>query len=64
MYDASLVIYYYLQIISCSTLDTYEETPIFIPVDITEDSVESVAQMFWGVLSLEVQTQKHYRGGG
>ena len=24
---------------SCATLETYEETPIFIPVDITEEAV-------------------------
>ena len=29
---------------SCATLETYEETPILIPVDITEEVVESVAQ--------------------
>ena len=28
---------------SCATLEMYEETPIFIPVDITEESAESVA---------------------
>ena len=29
---------------SCATLETYKETPIFIPVGITEEAVESVAQ--------------------
>ena len=29
---------------SCTTLETYNKTPIFIPVNITEDAVESVAQ--------------------
>ena len=29
---------------SCATLETYEEMPIFIPVDIMEESVESVAR--------------------
>ena len=29
---------------SCATLETYTETPIFIPVNITEESVESVAR--------------------
>ena len=29
---------------SCATLETYKETPIFIPVDITEEAVESVVQ--------------------
>ena len=28
---------------SCDTLETYEETLIFIPVDITEEAVESVS---------------------
>ena len=36
------------KIISCSTLETYEETPIFIPIDITEGAVESVAQQLLG----------------
>ena len=27
----------------CDTLETYKATPIFIPVNITEESVESVA---------------------
>ena len=31
-------------ITSCATLQTYEETPIFIPLNITEEPVESVAQ--------------------
>ena len=35
-------------ILSCDTLETYEETPIFIPVDITEEAVESVAQKLSG----------------
>ena len=29
---------------SCATLETYEVTPIFIPLDITDKSVELVAQ--------------------
>ena len=29
---------------SCATLETYKETPIFIPVYITEEAVESVAR--------------------
>ena len=29
-------------------LQTYEETPTFIPVDITEEDIESVAQKFLG----------------
>ena len=33
-------------ILSYATLEMYEETPIFIPVKITEEAVESVAQMF------------------
>ena len=31
-------------ILSCATLEIYKETPIFIPVEITEEAVESVAQ--------------------
>ena len=30
----------------CATLETYKEMPICIPVDITEEDVESVAPMF------------------
>ena len=33
---------------SCATLETYEETPIFIPFDITEEAVESVARKISG----------------
>ena len=33
---------------SCSMLETYNETPIFIPVDIAEDAVKSVAQKLSG----------------
>ena len=29
---------------SCSMLERYKETPIFIPVDITEDAVELVTR--------------------
>ena len=29
---------------SCATLETYEETPNFIPIDITEEAVDSVAR--------------------
>ena len=32
----------------CSTLEVYYETPVFIPVDITEDAVESVARKLAG----------------
>ena len=35
-------------ILSCATLETYEETPIFIPVDITEEAVESEARKLLG----------------
>ena len=34
--------------ISCDALETYKETPVFIPVDITEEAVESVAQKLPG----------------
>ena len=34
---------------SYATLETYKETPIFIPVDITEEAVESVAQKRSGI---------------
>ena len=33
---------------SCATLETYEETPIFIPVDIKEEAVKSVARKLSG----------------
>ena len=33
---------------SCATLETYEETPIFISVDITEEAVELVTQNLLG----------------
>ena len=33
---------------SCATLETYEETHIFIPVDITEEALESVARKLLG----------------
>ena len=33
---------------SCGTLETYEETHIFIPINITEKAVESVAQKLSG----------------
>ena len=36
---------------SCATLKTYEETPIFVPVDITEEAVESVSQNVLGAPS-------------
>ena len=32
----------------CATLETYDETPIFIPVNITEEAVESVAHKLLG----------------
>ena len=48
---------------SCATLETYEETPIFIPVDITEEAVESVAQKNWGAPAQEARTRRHYRDG-
>ena len=33
---------------SCATLETYEDTPIFIPVDITKEAVELVARKLLG----------------
>ena len=33
---------------SCATLETYDRTPIFITVYITEDAVKSVARKLWG----------------
>ena len=33
---------------SCATLETYDKMPISPPVNIMEDSVESVAQKCWG----------------
>ena len=33
---------------SYTMLKTYEETPIFVPVNITEEAVESVAQKLSG----------------
>ena len=35
-------------ILSCATLETYEETPIFIPFDIMEGAVESVGRKLSG----------------
>ena len=34
---------------SCATLEMYNKIPIFIPVDITEDSVKLIAQKVSGV---------------
>ena len=31
----------------CDTLETYEETPIYIPINIMEEAVESVAIFVW-----------------
>ena len=45
------------------TVVTYEDTPIFISVDITEESVESVAQELWGALSQKARTLSSYSDG-
>ena len=34
----------------CSTLEAYDEMPIFIPVEIMEDLVESIAPKLLGIL--------------
>ena len=47
----------------CYTLEVYDKTPIFIPVDITEDVVGFSWGKFQGVRSLEVQTRNLYKGG-
>ena len=44
-------------------LETYDKTPIFIPVDIKKGAVKSVARNISEVLALEVRTQKLYMGG-
>ena len=36
------------KILSCATLETYEDTPIFIPVKILEEAVELVARKILG----------------
>ena len=33
---------------SCATLEMYKETPFFIPINIMEETVESVAQKLLG----------------
>ena len=40
-------------------LEMYEETPIFIPIDITEETVESVARKLFG----ELRHRRHGLGG-
>ena len=41
--------YPHKEILSCATLETYEEMPIFIPVDITEEAVELIARKLSGI---------------
>ena len=48
---------------SCATLEMYEETPIFVPVDITEKSTESVTRKFWGAPAQEARILSYYRDG-
>ena len=48
---------------SCATLETHEETPIFIPVKITEKDVESVAQELSGISGPAALTRRYYRYG-
>ena len=38
----------YEKLPSCAMLETYEETPIYIPVEITEGAVKSAAQKLLG----------------
>ena len=47
----------------CSTLEVYDKTLTFIPVDIMEDMVELVSQFFRGVQALVVWNRKLYKGG-
>ena len=47
---------------SCVTIETYDETPIFIPVYITEDSVESVMQKLLGSLGPGGTEKKYLQG--
>ena len=49
------------KLIPCSTLEVYNKTPIFIPVDIMKDVVKSVPQKKWGFWAPVVQTKKLYR---
>ena len=44
-------------------LEAYDETGIFIPVEITEDVFKSVVRKFLGIWYLEVRTWKLYRSG-
>ena len=47
---------------SCSMLETYNETPIFIPVDIAEDAVKSVTQKLSGNYSPRVTDSEALQG--
>ena len=38
-------------ITSCATIETYKETPIFIPVDIMEEAIDLVVRNYQGVLA-------------
>ena len=47
----------------CSTLETYEETHLFILMDITEDVVESVAWKLSGIAGPVERNRNLYRVG-
>ena len=46
----------------CSALEAYNETPIFVPVDITDDVVKSVARKLSGGLGPGVKDLEALQG--
>ena len=48
---------------SYATLETYDKTPIFIPVDTKEAAVKFLHENVWGLQDREVRTRKLYMGG-